>query len=228
VDPSRIDAVLSQLGIRPLLEEGADAAGVVDDLDDAGLQQFAGDDESDAAGGDDVPFADSESDDLVATSNEGGGEDIAVAPVGDSYAGVDPVTGPAGEPRVPNPDAIRSGGWTGSSGGTRAARGRTAGDREPSARRDRVVTYVVGSSDAAQPPTPSDDCPDDELPWNRYIGDAAEAAVAAEEIRAGRRAERQPHHNEGFDVSSEDPASGERRYIEVKALPDLGRSAAWD
>ena len=89
-------------------------------------------------------------------------------------------------------------------------------------KRDRLFSYLY---------SPSTDGAQEDLEFGRdgnernlSIGDAAVSKVLRYEQDHGRSPEDQPHWNEGYDVESRDPESGQLlRHIEVK-----GTDGSWD
>lgn len=85
-------------------------------------------------------------------------------------------------------------------------------DRErPPSSRQRLRSYVF--SDATGGPTEDDVAPD-----GSAVDQAGMQAVLMLEAQEGRNAKPQAHANPGYDILSEDPRTGETRFIEVKSL----------
>lgn len=79
-------------------------------------------------------------------------------------------------------------------------------------RTQRMLAYVTQRS--AKPTA----APGSQAPYDNPIDEAAMQAALAFERKAGRGPVRQSHTNKGYDIVSTDPATGERRLIEVKGL----------
>lgn len=79
-------------------------------------------------------------------------------------------------------------------------------------RTQRMLAYV------SQRPAKPAAAPGSQAPYDNPIDEAAMQAALAFERKAGRGPVRQSHTNKGYDIVSTDPATGERRLIEVKGL----------
>jgi sacsin len=135
---------------------------------------------------------------------------------------VDPIAGRQESPTeaaATDPTMIRGRPWspneTSSPGprSHRSAHSGTSSQPGTKAAQARVVTYLSASSNLDR----IDDEANDETPENIEIGRAAEEFVAEVERQSGRRVERMPHNNPGFDIIS-DGEVNDHRIIEVKGL----------